>query len=472
MSEAIIQIIQGGMGVGVSNWTLARAVSELGQLGVVSGTGMDNVFVRRLQDGDLGSHLRRALDHFPKPELAQRIFKKYFLAEGRNKKQPYVTLPTLSASSSSERAELLVLGNFCEVFLAKEEHSGKVGLNLLEKIQTATLPCLYGALLAGIDYVLMGAGIPMEIPGVLQKLADHKRSEITLDVMNGEGETFKTSFDPSIIVDAKTKPLQNPKFLPIVSSLVLAQALMKKANGPIHGFVVENPTAGGHNAPPRGEMHLNEKGEPLYSERDVVDFERFKKLGVPFWIAGGMASREGFLNAVSKGAEGIQIGTAFAFCEESGLRTDLKTKFLNNLMRDQIEVFTDPKASPTGFPFKIAQLEGTLSDSNLYQQRPRRCDLGYLRQIYKRADGSLGYRCPAEPVDHFVLKGGQEIEAHNRKCLCNALMANVGYGQTQPNSYMELPLLTTGDDIHAVKKFLRADKLSYKARDVLDSILT
>jgi NAD(P)H-dependent flavin oxidoreductase YrpB (nitropropane dioxygenase family) len=39
-------IIQGGMGVGVSNWTLARAVSLRGQLGVVSGTGIDALFVR------------------------------------------------------------------------------------------------------------------------------------------------------------------------------------------------------------------------------------------------------------------------------------------------------------------------------------------------------------------------------------------------------------------------------------------
>ena len=45
-------IIQGGMGIAVSGWKLARAVSAEGQLGVVSGTALDGVLVRRLQLGD------------------------------------------------------------------------------------------------------------------------------------------------------------------------------------------------------------------------------------------------------------------------------------------------------------------------------------------------------------------------------------------------------------------------------------
>lgn len=60
-------IIQGGMGAGVSNWRLARAVSSLGQFGVVSGVGLDVILARLLLDGDFGSHIRSALDHFPVP---------------------------------------------------------------------------------------------------------------------------------------------------------------------------------------------------------------------------------------------------------------------------------------------------------------------------------------------------------------------------------------------------------------------
>src|ERR1035441_7937687 len=66
-------IIQGGMSVAVSNWRLANAVSRLGQLGVIGGTALADVLARRLQDGDPGGHMRRALAHFPFPEMADRV---------------------------------------------------------------------------------------------------------------------------------------------------------------------------------------------------------------------------------------------------------------------------------------------------------------------------------------------------------------------------------------------------------------
>lgn len=59
-------VIQGGMGVAVSDWRLARAVSLTGQLGVVSGTAVDVLMTRRLQSGDPGGHVRRALAAFPR----------------------------------------------------------------------------------------------------------------------------------------------------------------------------------------------------------------------------------------------------------------------------------------------------------------------------------------------------------------------------------------------------------------------
>ena len=90
---ALPLIIQGGMGIAVSNWKLARAVSLAGQLGVVSGTALDSVFVRRLQDGDPCGSIRRALASFPKPEISAEILKKYFKPEGRGPDEPYVALP-------------------------------------------------------------------------------------------------------------------------------------------------------------------------------------------------------------------------------------------------------------------------------------------------------------------------------------------------------------------------------------------
>lgn len=45
------RIIQGGMGVRISSWQLAREVSRKGELGVISGTAVDSVLVRELQSG-------------------------------------------------------------------------------------------------------------------------------------------------------------------------------------------------------------------------------------------------------------------------------------------------------------------------------------------------------------------------------------------------------------------------------------
>src|SRR3954453_6893379 len=86
-------IIQGGMGVGVSNWVLAKAVSMRGQLGVVSGTCVDTLLVRRLQDGDLGGHIRRAMAAFPVPGVASEVMKRYFRPEGRGEDEPYAVIP-------------------------------------------------------------------------------------------------------------------------------------------------------------------------------------------------------------------------------------------------------------------------------------------------------------------------------------------------------------------------------------------
>ena len=67
------KIIQGGMGVAISDWNLARAVSMQGHLGVVSGTGIGPVMTSRLMEGDIEDHIRRALSHFPFQEPVRRI---------------------------------------------------------------------------------------------------------------------------------------------------------------------------------------------------------------------------------------------------------------------------------------------------------------------------------------------------------------------------------------------------------------
>src|SRR5579885_2831625 len=193
------KIIQGGMGVGVSNWRLAQAVSRLGQLGVVSGTALDQVFVRRLADGDQGGHMRRGLNAFPFPEMARRVWNEYFVPGGRRKDSPYPATPMHTHRDARNLVELCILANFVEVFLARQGHWNPVGINFLEKVQIPHLPSLYGAMLAGVGYVLMGAGIPLHIPGVLDAYAAGRAAEYKLAVTGaaeGQGEDATMRFDP------------------------------------------------------------------------------------------------------------------------------------------------------------------------------------------------------------------------------------------------------------------------------------
>jgi len=172
MRKDLPVIIQGGMGAAVSDWQLANAVSSQGQLGVVSGVALGAILARRLEMGDPGEHMRRALAAFPFKDAAQRILDRYFIEGGKDADARFAVKPMAKMNTSRRVEELIVAGNFAEIFLAKEGHDNPVGVNFLEKIQVTTLPSLYGAMLAGVDYVLMGAGIPRYIPGILDRLAD------------------------------------------------------------------------------------------------------------------------------------------------------------------------------------------------------------------------------------------------------------------------------------------------------------
>jgi nitronate monooxygenase len=460
-------IIQGGMGVAVSNWRLARAVSRMGELGVVSGTLLAVILARRLEAGDPGGDMRRALGQFPLPAVAERVLEHYYAPGGKQPGTAFTNVAMPSLQPAPALTELIVAANFVEVFLAKEGHDGKVGINLLEKIQLATLPSLFGAMLAGVDYVLMGAGIPRAIPGVLDRFAEGQPADLKIDVEGAlAGNECLSTFSPPAFCGGSAPRLRRPYFLAIISSSTLAMTLARKSNGRVDGFVVEGEPAGGHNAPPRGALQLGPTGEPLYGPRDVPEIAKIQELGLPFWLAGAQARPESLRTALESGAAGIQVGTAFAFCTESGISPDLKAQVLAASQSGDAGVFTDPAASPTGFPFKVARLPGTLSEPEVYAARERLCDLGYLRQPFQKPDGSIGYRCAAEPVRDYVRKGGSELDATGRKCLCNGLVATVGLGQHRAGGE-EPPIVTAGREISELPRLMHAGTGDYSAADVI-----
>ena len=456
-------IIQGGMGIAVSSWRLARAVACRGQLGVVSGTAIDRVVAYRLQEGDQGGHIRRALAAFPVPAVAARVLAEWFRPDGLETPGVYKPVPMFGVNNGSRLLELTVVASFAEVWLAKEGHSGQIGMNLLEKIQLPTLPVLYGAMLAGIDVVLMGAGIPRDIPGHIAALAEHRPAALVVAVTGGERVT--SPFDPAIL--GTTLPvLPKPRFLAIISSDVLAVSLAR--SGGVDGFVVEGPTAGGHNAPPR-DKGVDANGEPLYGPRDKPDLERLRKLGLPFWLAGGCASPEQLVEAKAQGAQGIQVGTAFAFCEESGFTPDIRVATLAAVRAQQVSIRTDGRASPTGFPFKVATMPESEGGRSADERQRQACSFGYLRQAAQQGDAVI-WRCPAEPVETFTNKGGDPADAVGRRCVCLGLFSAAGHALVNGDGF-ELPLITAGDDVVALARYLRPGRDGYTAAEVIDDLL-
>lgn len=462
-------IIQGGMGAGVSDWKLAKAVATKGGIGVVSGTALDVILTRRLEQGDIDGHMRRALAAFPDQKIASSIISRYYRPEGNADTHDFSNLPMWHLNTdNSEIEKLTVVANFVQIWLAKENHAGKVGINLLEKITLPNPAAIYGAMLADVDYIMMGAGIPIEIPGLLDSYAKGEGASIHVPVEETEkDEKYTLSFNPAVVLESPPSSLKRPAFIAIVSSYVLAVTMATRATGKVDGIVVENNTAGGHNAPPRGVLTLDDNGEPLYGAKDSVDYAKMTGLSIPFWVGGSYSNETSLEKAHEEGALGIQVGTLFAFCTESGILPELRRKFLETVKQGTAKVFTHPRISPTGYPFKMGMLSGTLSENSIFKLRKRVCNVGFLSTLFKSNDGKIDRRCPAENEAVFARKGGNTSLSTDARCLCNALLANIGLGMKYASGYLEAPLLTVGSHIESLKKLIDRFGLEYSAFDVL-----
>ena len=486
-------IIQGGMAVGVSNFELARAVALAGQelnqpvLGVVSGTGVEALLIRRLQDGDPDGHMQRALAAFPISRITEEILKEYSGSIEKSRYHRYKLTPkpydVFSTNEDKRRKAigLTIVANFAEVWLAKEGHDRPVGINHLEKIQMLHPYRLYGAMLAGVDYVLEGAGIPIQVPGVLDNLAQNKLASYRVDIL-GSKDKLEATFDPwEIVPEVAAGELKRPKFLAVISSNLLAKLLTgRRVSGFVDGFIIEGPKAGGHNAAPRRRHEGDFVGEPVYGEEDLVDLDEIASLGRPYWLAGSYASPARLEEAFNLGAAGIQAGTVFALSEESGMSQKYKDRIRRQAYKGEVAIITSLLASPTGYPFKVVQMEGTLSDPRVYDQRSRICDNSHLAQAYQKESGKIGFRCPAEPIKSYLRKAGtiiEDLSLEDRSrlerscCLCNGLLATVGLGQVSRRGE-EPPIITLGDNTAFMRELIKEENGSYSAYDALRYLLS
>ena len=505
-----VKLIQGGMGVYVSNWRLAKTVAMARPgvtAGTVSGTALDVVYTRLLQLGDPGGHARRALHALDETygiTIGRTICDRYFVEGGKAPDDRFRSTPMhmvraqdgqsafpiaegeappVALKLDDEIIDLLIATGFAEVWLAKEGHEGKVFMNFLKKIEMPLIYILYGAMLAGVDGIVVGAGNPGNLPALCSQLAAHEAISHEVPVLYREsGERFVIDFDPKQIAGgqiAKHK-LDRPAFLAIVSLEDLVTVLGSEEVPP-DGFIIEHHRAGGHNAKPVGPMRRDELGQPIYGPGDEADLAAIRAVGIPFWLAGGYGSQDGVQAALAAGANGVQVGTLFALTEESGMKPEFRASILTAIKEgsDDEELVHTTVFSPTGFPFKVVQLPGTLADDEVFAERRRICDIGVLQQAgFSKPDEqgqrTLFQRCPAGPIEAYVGKRGLARNAGEPRCLCNGLLACVGLGQVKKiqGEFVEEPaIVTLGNYLDGVRRLSRQGQTHYFVEDVVADIL-
>jgi nitronate monooxygenase len=506
-----VKLIQGGMGVYVSNWRLAKAVAMERPgitAGTVSGTALDIVYVRLLQLGDVGGHIRRAMAAFDArfgTSIGQKIIDRFYIPGGKapaarfkiapmqvarpldgsdNFPLPGPQSPPMALTLDPDTIELIIATSFAEVWLAKEAHTGNIFINFLHKVELPIIYALYGAMLAGVDGVVVGAGNPDGLPEACTRFTQHETVTHNLSVLYREsGESFILSFDPRQVAGGKLaqKPLPRPAFLAIVSLENLVKALAQSQSGPPDGFIIEHHTAGGHNAGPQGPLTKDSLGQPIYGPSDEPNLQAIREVDLPFWLAGGYGSHQKLQQALALGATGVQVGSNFALAEESGMKASFRTAILNRLKTETEDaplVYTT-LFSPTGYPFKVVQIEDTLADDEVYAARRRVCDLGLLQQrglSQPAADGSrrLFQRCQAAPIEDFVSKRGLPRNTEEKRCLCNGLLAGVGLGQVgllKGDLAEEPAIITLGNHLDGIRRLSSHGQSRYWVKDAVIDML-
>lgn len=243
----LIPVVQGGMGVGVSAGSLAGTVAGFGGVGTVS-----SVDLRRMHS-DL---------------MAQT---------GRLDKEP-------DARAQIDAANLVALDREIQRARSIAQGRGLIAVNVMKALSAYEM-YVRQALHSGADAVVVGAGLPLDLPDIAK---DHP----------------KTALIP-ILSDARGVQL-------------LVRKWEKKGRLP-DAIVIEHPRlAGGH----LGAAKVSDLQDPRFDFENVLPqvLEFFKTSGIegqiPLIVAGGISSRADIVRLQALGASAVQMGTAFAVTAE------------------------------------------------------------------------------------------------------------------------------------------------------------
>ncbi len=340
-----VPVIQGGMGVGVSLYPLARAVAKEGGVGVVSSACLDRL-------------------------LGKRNGKKI---------------------NSYDAA-------YEEVSLAKAS-GGFAGINIMVALVRDYEASVKGALDAGADVIISGAGLPLGLPGI--------------------------------------QPPKDTALIPIVSSARALELICKKWER--FGYrpdavVLEGPLAGGHLGFKMDQIDL--ESNRLENLFPPVKDMAMKYGNIPVIVAGGIYTHEDILDFIKQGADGVQMGTRFLATEESSASEKYKHAVV--ISKDEDIIVADKPGSPCGLPFRVIK-QSPMYVSALSRLREPKCDKGYV--LLKDAEGKFS-RCPAKESNE------------NHFCICNGLLSSADY-----NPEKEEPLYTVGTNASRVQKIISVKDL-------------
>ena len=250
----LLPIIQGGMGVGVSAHKLAGTVAKEGAIGTIASI-------------DLRVH---------HPDLMERTH--------RSKDRQLIDDTNMEALDREIKAAREIAGP-----------DGYIAVNVMKAVDRFP-ELVKQACESGANAIIMGAGLPFELPDL-------------------------------------TKDYPDVALIPILSEERGVRAVLKRwlRKGVLpDAIVLEHPRyAGGHLGAPKPEDINDEKFDfkRVLAEIPKV-FEALKIDPIPLIPAGGINSFEKIKELFSWGASGVQIGTPFAVTEEGDAHPTFKKVLL------------------------------------------------------------------------------------------------------------------------------------------------